>query len=155
MVWLKSINSASTLQNYPIVKDIESIYCRLVYTRQQTFIPLVEARNEQFLCPYKTHCFALCQCCDFDACDCEMTCPDGCNCYHDNYPWWVYTQRRILKAVDLGSCSSFGNSTWVAGASSRLINLALALQRSILDPLVDVQPFCHQPQASIEWVKPT
>ena len=83
MVWLKSINSASTLQNYPIVKDIESIYCRLVYTRQQTFIPLVEARNEQFLCPYKTHCFALCQCCDFDACDCEMTCPDNCTCYHD------------------------------------------------------------------------
>ena len=83
MVWFKSINSGSTLQNYPIVKDIESIYCRLVYTRQQTFIPLVEAKNEQFLCPYTTHCFALCQCCDFDACDCEMTCPDNCTCYHD------------------------------------------------------------------------
>ena len=84
MVWFKSINSGSNnLQNYPIVKDIESIYCRLVYTRTQTIIPLVEARNEQFLCPYTTHCFALCQCCDFDACDCEMTCPDNCTCYHD------------------------------------------------------------------------
>ena len=82
MVWLKSINSAG-LQNYPMVKDIESIYCRLVYTRQQTFVPLVETRNDQFLCPYETHCFALCQCCDFDACDCEMTCPDNCTCYHD------------------------------------------------------------------------
>ena len=97
MVWLKSINSASTLQNYPIVKDIESIYCRLVYTRQQTFIPLVEARNEQFLCPYKTHCFALCQCCDFDACDCEMTCPDNCTCYHDS-AW----------SKNIAECSSSG-----------------------------------------------
>ncbi len=86
MVWFKSINSGSgsNLQTtYPIVKDIESIYCRLVYTRTQTFVPLVEAKNEQFLCPYETHCFALCQCCDFDACDCEMTCPDNCTCYHD------------------------------------------------------------------------
>ena len=97
MVWLKSINSASTLQNYPVVKDIESIYCRLVYTRQQTFIPLVEARNEQFLCPYKTHCFALCQCCDFDACDCEMTCPDNCTCYHDS-AW----------SKNIAECSSSG-----------------------------------------------
>ncbi|CAL4123248.1 unnamed protein product, partial [Meganyctiphanes norvegica] len=31
-----------------------------------------------------SHCFALCQCCDFIACDCQMTCPDGCSCYHDN-----------------------------------------------------------------------
>ena len=97
MVWFKSINSGSTLQNYPIVKDIESIYCRLVYTRQQTFIPLVEARNEQFLCPYTTHCFALCQCCDFDACDCEMTCPDNCTCYHDS-SW----------SKNIAECSSSG-----------------------------------------------
>lgn len=83
MVWLKSINSANNLQSYPVVKDIESIYCRLVHTRQETFVPLVEAHNDQFLCPYRTHCFALCQCCDFDACDCEMTCPDNCTCYHD------------------------------------------------------------------------
>merc|ERR1719245_632784 len=97
MVWFKSINSGSNLQNYPIVKDIESIYCRLVYTRQQTFIPLVEAKNEQFLCPYTTHCFALCQCCDFDACDCEMTCPDNCTCYHDS-SW----------SKNIAECSSSG-----------------------------------------------
>lgn len=99
MTWFKSINSGSSLQNYvyPIVKDIESIYCRLVYTRQQTFIPLVEAKNEQFLCPYTTHCFALCQCCDFDACDCEMTCPDNCTCYHDS-SW----------SKNIAECSSAG-----------------------------------------------
>ena len=99
MVWFKSINSGSTRpgQKYPLVKDIESIYCRLVYTRQQTFIPLVEAKNEQFLCPYTTHCFALCQCCDFDACDCEMTCPDNCTCYHDS-SW----------SKNIAECSSAG-----------------------------------------------
>jgi len=84
MVWFKSINSADALQNYPIIRDIESIYCRLVYTREVSFVPLVEARTEQFLCPYETHCFALCMCCDFDACDCEMSCPDNCTCYHDS-----------------------------------------------------------------------
>ncbi len=86
MAWFKGINSAagSATQNYPIIQDIESIYCRLVYTREVSYVPLVEARNEQFLCPYETHCFALCKCCDFDACDCEMSCPDNCTCYHDN-----------------------------------------------------------------------
>lgn len=84
MVWFKSINVANSMQNYPSVQDIESIYCRLIYTREVSFVPLVEARNEQFLCPYQTHCFALCKCCDFDACDCEMSCPDNCTCYHDN-----------------------------------------------------------------------
>ena len=95
MVWFKSVNDAAEgssdgghNHNYPRVVDIESIYCRLVYAHGKgesggAFVPLVEARNEQFLCPYETHCFALCKCCDFDACDCEMSCPDGCACYHD------------------------------------------------------------------------
>ena len=97
MVWFKSVNdpddsgamagnsnSHNHHNNYPRVVDIESIYCRLVNNlNTPAFVPLVEARNEQFLCPYETHCFALCKCCDFDACDCEMTCPDNCTCYHD------------------------------------------------------------------------
>jgi len=84
MVWFKSINSPDNLHNYPLVSDIESIYCKLVYAPERAFVPLVEADNEQFLCPYTTHCFALCQCCDFDACDCEMSCPDNCTCFHDS-----------------------------------------------------------------------
>ena len=84
MVWFKSINSPDNLHNYPMVSDIESIYCKLVYAPERAFVPLVEADNEQFLCPYTTHCFALCQCCDFDACDCEMSCPDNCTCFHDS-----------------------------------------------------------------------
>ena len=44
---------------------------------------IFQAKSTDFLCPYTAHCFALCHCCDFDACDCEMTCPDNCTCYHD------------------------------------------------------------------------
>ena len=84
MQWFKSVNDNNSIQRYPVISDLESIYCRLVYTGEQSFIPLVEARNDQFLCSYQTHCFSLCQCCQFDSCDCEMTCPDGCSCFHDN-----------------------------------------------------------------------
>lgn len=62
----------------------DSIYCRLSYGRgSRSVTPLVEATSTDFLCPYRTHCFALCHCCDFDACDCEMICPTNCSCYHD------------------------------------------------------------------------
>ena len=84
MQWFKTINDNNSIQRYPEIADLESIYCRLVYTTEQAFIPLVEARPDQFLCQYQTHCFSLCQCCVFDSCDCKMTCPDGCACYHDN-----------------------------------------------------------------------
>ena len=49
--------------------------------------PLILKQSELLasvhLCPYKSHCFALCFCCDFDACDCEMSCPENCSCYYD------------------------------------------------------------------------
>lgn len=63
--------------------DLETIYCKLLYNRDRSFISLVEADPSHFLCTYKTHCFAICHCCDFDACDCEMTCPTNCTCFHD------------------------------------------------------------------------
>jgi len=80
--WLQRINSL-TLRQHPRVMNLESVYCRLPYDRHMSFIPLLEAKSSQFLCTYKAHCFALCHCCDFDACDCEMTCPTNCTCYHD------------------------------------------------------------------------
>ncbi|GLH00605.1 Toll-like receptor 6 [Gryllus bimaculatus] len=83
MEWLQRINNLDHLRQHPHVRDLESIYCKLMYNRHRTYIPLVEAESSQFLCTYKTHCFALCHCCDFDACDCEMTCPTNCTCYHD------------------------------------------------------------------------
>lgn len=63
--------------------DLETIYCKLLHNRDRSFIPLIDAEPVHFLCTYKTHCFALCHCCEFDACDCEMTCPNNCTCFHD------------------------------------------------------------------------
>ena len=89
LAWFKSINSGNSnnVQSYPIIADLEAIYCRLLHSKDSSeVIPLVEANADDFLCSYQTHCFALCHCCDYDACDCEMTCPTNCTCYHDN-PW--------------------------------------------------------------------
>lgn len=83
MEWLQRINKLDHLRQHPRVMDLESIYCKLLYNRNSNYLPLIEAESSQFLCTYKTHCFALCHCCDFDACDCEMTCPTNCTCYHD------------------------------------------------------------------------
>ncbi|XP_075227523.1 toll-like receptor 6 [Lycorma delicatula] len=83
MEWLQRINQLDHLRQHPRVMDLESIYCKLLYSRDRLYVPLVEAESSQFLCSYKTHCFALCTCCVFDACDCEMTCPSNCTCYHD------------------------------------------------------------------------
>ncbi|XP_045523074.1 toll-like receptor 6 [Pieris brassicae] len=99
MEWLQRINKLDHLRQHPRVMDLESIYCKLLYNRERTYIPLVEAESSQFLCTYKTHCFTLCHCCDFDACDCEMTCPSNCTCYHDQ-PW----------SANIVDCSAAGYS---------------------------------------------
>lgn len=84
MEWLLRINSLSNLRQYPQVLDLDSVVCELEHSRGAGPQPLLELKPSQFLCPYETHCFALCHCCDFDACDCEMTCPTNCSCYHDH-----------------------------------------------------------------------
>lgn len=63
--------------------DLETVYCKLLYNRGRSFVALIDAEPIHFLCSYTIHCFALCHCCDFDACDCEMTCPTNCTCFHD------------------------------------------------------------------------
>lgn len=80
--WLQKINQQKSRQ-YPVIMDLDKIYCKLLYNRDHSYIPLLNAETENFLCEYKTHCFALCHCCEFDACDCEMTCPNNCTCFHD------------------------------------------------------------------------
>ena len=80
----RTMNKEISSPNLPLIGDLESIYCRLPFGRQLTFAPLVDIGASEFLCPYATHCFALCHCCDYDACDCEMACPDSCSCYHDS-----------------------------------------------------------------------
>lgn len=86
MEWLQRINLLGDLRQYPLIMDMLSIYCKLLYNRENKYVPLSDINPAQFVCTYKTHCFAVCQCCEFDACDCEMTCPANCTCYHDQ-PW--------------------------------------------------------------------
>ncbi|CAH1971317.1 unnamed protein product [Acanthoscelides obtectus] len=83
MEWLQLINNMSASRQYPKVMDLENVMCKMTHSRGMTHMPLNQAKTSDFLCTYETHCFALCHCCDFDACDCEMTCPNNCTCYHD------------------------------------------------------------------------
>ncbi|CAG9857202.1 unnamed protein product [Phyllotreta striolata] len=83
MDWLLRINHLSNLRHYPQVLDLDSVTCELAHNRGSPPQPLLNLKQSDFLCPYEAHCFPVCHCCDFDACDCEMTCPDRCTCYHD------------------------------------------------------------------------
>ncbi|XP_060654121.1 toll-like receptor 7 [Drosophila nasuta] len=82
MDWLQRINNLTTRQ-HPRVMDMPNIECVMPHARGAAVRPLSTLRSQDFLCRYESHCFALCHCCDFDACDCEMTCPHNCTCYHD------------------------------------------------------------------------
>lgn len=84
--WLHRINELSYLRQYPEVRDLDKVLCSMEHSRGEQVRPLMELGPRDFLCKYEQHCFALCHCCDFDACDCKMTCPTGCTCYHD--PTW-------------------------------------------------------------------
>ncbi|XP_044012871.1 toll-like receptor Tollo [Aphidius gifuensis] len=84
MEWLPKINELSRTRQYPRVMDLDSVMCDMIHIRATPKRPLLSLKSKDFLCNYETHCFALCHCCDFDACDCEMTCPDNCSCYHDH-----------------------------------------------------------------------
>lgn len=83
MEWLQRINQLSDLRQRPRVMDLESVRCSLTHSRSNSDMLLLEVKSSEFLCEYDSHCFTLCHCCDFDACDCKMTCPDKCSCYHD------------------------------------------------------------------------
>lgn len=86
MEWLPIINNMTAMRQYPRVMDLENVLCKMSNTRSGTHVPLTNLKTTDFLCEYETHCFAICHCCDYDACDCEMTCPQNCTCYHD--PLW-------------------------------------------------------------------
>jgi Leucine-rich repeat (LRR) protein len=83
MEWLQMINNMTQLRQHPRVMDLDNIMCKMTYSRGLPTLPAIDAKPSHFLCTYETHCFALCHCCDFDACDCEMMCPSNCTCYHD------------------------------------------------------------------------
>ena len=68
-------------------------------TSQDHYVLVSRVPRDKFLCSYTTHCFDLCRCCDFYACDCRMQCPSGCTCQHDA----TWSQNKI-------TCSN-GNQT--------------------------------------------
>lgn len=82
MQWLQQYQ-VDQERNKPRLMDLDSVVCKLLYNRVTSFVLLKEATPDQFLCQYESNCFPFCHCCDFDACDCEMTCPTNCTCYHD------------------------------------------------------------------------
>ncbi|XP_018015030.1 toll-like receptor Tollo [Hyalella azteca] len=81
--WLQKINGPEEIRQTPRIVDLAAITCRLLNARGQGLLSLLEVHKLQFLCKYESHCPSLCHCCDFDACDCEMTCPTNCTCFHD------------------------------------------------------------------------
>ena len=110
MEWLQRVNQlvggvtgSGAISTYPRISDLEEVKCELPFTRQASSfalasttdqidmvrpvtpvqISLLSANTSNFLCRYRTHCFTLCHCCEFDACDCEMMCPENCTCYYD------------------------------------------------------------------------
>ncbi|XP_040577098.1 toll-like receptor Tollo [Lepeophtheirus salmonis] len=78
MEWFKNMNEM-TQARLPIIMDYSSIQCH-----GDSSTSILDIPNEHFLCQYEAHCFSLCMCCDFFACDCRMQCPEGCDCYHDS-----------------------------------------------------------------------
>lgn len=82
MEWLQRVNNLTSRQ-HPRVMDLPNIECIMPHARAAPIRSITTIQPKDFLCRYETHCFALCHCCDFDACDCEMTCPNNCTCYHD------------------------------------------------------------------------
>ncbi|CAH0719923.1 unnamed protein product, partial [Brenthis ino] len=83
MEWIQRINYLSHSRQYPRVLDLDKAFCSLVHSRIKEKKKIIDMSPSDFLCPYESHCFALCHCCDFVACDCEMICPNNCRCYHD------------------------------------------------------------------------
>lgn len=87
MDYLAKMDQHTQTGHYPSIEDIDSITCSTINTNNITYNKLqrlLDIPAHHFLCEYQAHCFALCQCCDFVACDCRMQCPDDCTCLHDS-----------------------------------------------------------------------
>lgn len=87
MDYLANMHQHTTTGHYPSIEDIDRISCSTINTNNITYNKLqrlLDTPAHHFLCEYEAHCFALCQCCDYVACDCRMQCPDDCTCLHDS-----------------------------------------------------------------------
>ena len=86
MEWLQNINTGvndESSGHYPVILDSVDVKCSLSFERVDEAVSYMKVPPSQFLCKYESHCFSSCHCCEFEACDCEMTCPKNCTCYHD------------------------------------------------------------------------
>ena len=87
MEWLQKINSMAQSRQYAKIVDLDEVTCSMNNRPGPSHPILVkDIQSSDFVCQYQAHCFALCMCCDFFACDCRMQCPEGCSCFHDS-PW--------------------------------------------------------------------
>ena len=73
-------------RKYAKIIDIDEVTCKLNNQPGLVSHPVhvKDIQSSDFVCQYQAHCFALCMCCDFFACDCRMQCPEGCSCFHDS-----------------------------------------------------------------------
>ena len=78
--WMRGFDDVSMRDTHPRLADLDDVSCRI---NNDTVVHVTSLRPEQFVCQYQTHCFSMCMCCEFYACDCRMQCPEGCNCFHD------------------------------------------------------------------------
>lgn len=82
MEWLQRVNNFTSRQ-HPKIMDLPNIECIMPHARGASIRPIQQLDVTEFLCSYESHCFSLCNCCDYDDCECDMTCPTNCSCYHD------------------------------------------------------------------------
>ena len=82
--WMRGFDDVSMRETHPRLADLDDVTCRInVGSNDTTIHHVTSLRPEQFVCQYQTHCFSMCMCCEFYACDCRMQCPEGCSCFHD------------------------------------------------------------------------
>lgn len=81
---MRGFDDVSMREHHPRLADLDDIMCKLNNgANNDTVLHVTSLRPEQFVCQYQTHCFSMCMCCEFYACDCRMQCPEGCSCFHD------------------------------------------------------------------------
>lgn len=83
MEWLQRVNNFTTSRQHPKIMDLQNVECIMPHSRGAQIRPLNQLDANEFLCKYEKHCFALCSCCDYENCECDMKCPTNCSCYND------------------------------------------------------------------------
>lgn len=82
MEWIQRVNNF-TQRQHPKIMDLQNIECIMPHSRGALIRPIMQLDVTEFLCSYESHCFSLCNCCDYEDCECDMKCPTNCTCYHD------------------------------------------------------------------------